>query len=161
MGEQFYEEASAYIWPNRQTPNDIVNKYFADMETETYPEGTNLLEETFSQLSDLDIQMILRETDMHDLLKAFRGSSKKIQLRLCSNLNKHLGSTMLIDSIGLPMPITDEIIRAQQKMLNQLTALRAGIPGAVTIVNHLRSERSGLSQEEMNSLLSAAADETT
>jgi hypothetical protein len=160
MGEQFYEEASAYIWPDQQTPNEIVNNYFADMETETYPEGTNLLEETFSRLNDRDLQIILRETNMLDFQLAFRGSSKKLQQRLYSNLSMRNGYIIVKNNIELPMPTTEQIINAQQKMLNQLTALRSRIPSETTSINHLRFESSMLTQEEMNSLLSAAAGET-
>jgi hypothetical protein len=130
------------------------------METETYPEGTNLLEETFSHLNDHDIQMILRETDMHVLLMAFRGSSKKTQLRLCDNLSVSMGCIIVKNSMELPMPAAEQIIRAQQKILDLLTALRERIPGAAASVSHLRAGWSRLNQEEMNSLLSAAADET-
>jgi flagellar motor switch protein FliG len=123
MGEQFYEEASAYI---SKTRKDEMKEYFADMETETYPDGTNLLEEVFSKLSDRDIQLILRVTDEYTYQLAFRGSSKKIQRRLCDNVSVRIAHRMVTVSIKEPVPAADEIIRAQQAMLNTLEQMRTG-----------------------------------
>jgi hypothetical protein len=172
MGEQFYDEASAYIWHNPKTPEAEMKEYFADMETETYPDGTNLLEEVFSKLSDRDIQIILRMTGEHDFLLAFRGSSKRIQRRLCDNLSVRIARRMVNDCIESPMPATDEIIRAQQTMLNTLRQMITGEEiiaqhgnqqqGNVNFIHvyHTLTERSMLNQEEINSLLSKGAGET-
>jgi hypothetical protein len=173
MGEQFYDEASAYIWLNPKTPDAEMKEYFADMETETYPDGTNLLEEVFSKLSDQYIQIILRMTDEHVFLLAFRGSSKKIQRRMCDNLSMRIARRMVNASTKEPMPATDEIIRAQQTMLNTLKQTITGeeaIAGrgseqqgnVVSVhVYHTLNERSWLNQEEINSLLSKSAGETS
>jgi hypothetical protein len=159
LGEQFYEEAQAYIRPEPQSHDALVKEYFNDMTTETFPEGTNLLEGVFSQLSNRDIQMVLRELSERDFLLAFRGSSKKIQRRLCNNLSVRMASFVVNSCVNEPMPATKDILLAQQEVQNVLRRLfeageliaRTGNRPVNTVVTHYGQ----LTQEEIQALLSA------
>ena len=86
--------------------------------TETYPEGTNLLEETFRHLTNRSIQLILRETDEENFISAFRGSSMKLQKRLCDNLSDSFALHLINVCLNEPMPDADAIIKAQHVMFS-------------------------------------------
>lgn len=127
LGEPFYEEACIQLGiNNNKTEDSIVERYFNDMETETYPAGTNLLEDVFALMGNRDIQMILRGTELDVFVPAFRGSSKKVQHRLCENLSRTIAAHTIHACATEPMPEIDAIIKAQHAMLSQYHALLAG-----------------------------------
>jgi hypothetical protein len=126
LGADFYEEACMYL---RIRPfnegTDTMQKYFADMETETYPEGTNLLEEVFLAATGTEIQQVLRQVDMDVCAKALVGSSKKIQKLFCDNLAESVAVVMVNTCMSDEKPTTEEIIKAQHKILAVYYSVKA------------------------------------
>ncbi len=55
--------------------------------------------EDITRLTDREIQMILRETDLHDLVLAMKGSSQELQQRFLANVS-HRVSTMITEEMA-------------------------------------------------------------
>ncbi|MCL2501393.1 MAG: hypothetical protein FWE90_13815, partial [Defluviitaleaceae bacterium] len=79
----------------------------------------------FEALSNRDIQMVLRETDQHDLSLALKASGGAAAVKIMGNLSKRLAA-MILEEMELMGPVTKaDALAAQGKLLDIVKRLSA------------------------------------
>jgi flagellar motor switch protein FliG len=85
----------------------------------------DIVYENIVQLTDEEIQMLLREVDTKDLALVMLGSGEDINGRYFSNVSDRVANMLREEMTRLGTPSSDDVVAVQSQIVGTLNQLRA------------------------------------
>lgn len=128
FGEDFLPEYERYFEARKTAETNLqadVEKFLNEIKNKKFPEGTNLLEETFAKLDASAMQLILRETDFNDWIMAILASSEPVVSKVFKNISKRNMEQIVADCTSLKNVNYSDIKPSQERILVKTKELAA------------------------------------
>lgn len=111
--------------------NTEINKFYQNIKAgnKFFPQEANLLEEKFKNLSDGEVQILNRDTEVNDVILAINGSSAEVTQKILANMSKRnsdsIAEIIVFNRNWKKYNTIEDIIAAQKRILAKIDDLKS------------------------------------
>lgn len=125
FGEDFVVEIDKSFGNDIESQKEKIQTYCNKVSNHLPLSPANvLLEEHLQNLTDRSLQRLLREIDLFDIVKAAKGSSGKIQVRIMENISKKIALLIIDELTNFNEIHVNQIIQSQNHILDTMKKLQ-------------------------------------